>query len=99
MSTAKNKRPALDNTELRRLKGIGHELKPVVTIGNKGLSDSVVEELDRALNDHELIKIKTPPGTKEEREVFSSDLAEKTGAQLIHSHRSHGIIITPQPPC
>ncbi|SUD91491.1 YhbY family RNA-binding protein [Psychrobacter phenylpyruvicus] len=85
MSTAKNNRPALDNTELRRLKGIGHELKPVVTIGNKGLTESVIEELDRALNDHELIKIKTPPGSKEEREVFSSDLAEKTGAQLIHS--------------
>lgn len=85
MSTAKTNRPNLDNTELRRLKGIGHELKPVVIIGNKGLSESVVEELDRALNDHELIKIKTPPGSKEEREAFSDELATKTGAQLIHS--------------
>ncbi|WP_296404818.1 YhbY family RNA-binding protein [Psychrobacter sp.] len=85
MNTAYNKHLALDNTELRRLKGIGHELKPVVTIGNKGLTDSVVEELERALNDHELIKIKTPPGTKEEREAFSDDLAAKIGAQLIHS--------------
>lgn len=75
----------LDTTELRRLKGIGHHLKPVVTIGGKGLSESVIEELDRALNDHELIKIKTPPGSKEEREVFSDELATKTGAQLIHS--------------
>ncbi|PNK60231.1 YhbY family RNA-binding protein [Psychrobacter sp. FDAARGOS_221] len=85
MSTAQNKRSTLDSTELRRLKGIGHELKPVVTIGGKGLSESVVEELDRALNDHELIKIKMPPGSKEEREAFSDELAAKTGAQLIHS--------------
>lgn len=85
MSTAKNTHPKLDTTEMRRLKGIGHNLKPVVIIGNKGLSKSVVEELDRALNDHELIKIKTPPGSKEEREAFSDELASKTGAQLIHS--------------
>lgn len=85
MSTAKNTRKTLDSTEVRRLKGIGHELKPVVTIGNKGLTESVLEELERALNDHELIKIKTPPGTKEERDAFSDDLAAKTGAQLIHS--------------
>ncbi|WP_019671739.1 YhbY family RNA-binding protein [Psychrobacter lutiphocae] len=85
MSATNNKRSTLDNTELRRLKGIGHELKPVVTVGSKGLSESVLEELERALNDHELIKIKTPPGSKEDRDAFCAELSQKTGAQLIHS--------------
>ncbi len=74
----------LGTAEMRRLKGIGHELKPVVMVGNKGLTTTVLEEINRALDDHELIKIKTPAGTKEEREDFSAELAAATQAQLIH---------------
>ena len=46
---------AADKKHLRRL---GHNLKPIVTIANKGLTDSVNAEIERALTDHELIKIK-----------------------------------------
>ena len=46
---------ATDKKHLRRL---GHNLKPVVTIATKGLTDTVNAEIDRALNYHELIKIK-----------------------------------------
>ena len=44
--------------ELRQLRAQAHSLKPVVTVAGKGLAPSVLEELDRALNDHELIKVK-----------------------------------------
>ncbi|MDA0954527.1 MAG: YhbY family RNA-binding protein [Proteobacteria bacterium] len=48
----------MKNIDKRHYKGIGHKLKPVVTIAGAGLTDNIMAELDRALNDHELIKIK-----------------------------------------
>ena len=50
---------ALKIQERKRLRQIGHALQPVVMIGSQGLTDNVVEETERALNDHELIKINT----------------------------------------
>ena len=49
--------------ELRQLRAQAHSLKPVVTIAGKGLAPSVLEELNRALNDHELIKVKVAVGS------------------------------------
>ncbi len=47
------------NVRLRkRLRTIGHELNPLVTIASKGLSGSVLDEFNRALDEHELIKVK-----------------------------------------
>lgn len=54
----------LDKKDIKRYRQIGHQLNPIITIGNKGLSDSVLAELNRALNDHELIKIKLPSEDK-----------------------------------
>ena len=48
----------LSQTEKKRFRKIGHNLKPVVTIAGKGFSASVKKEVLRALADHELIKIK-----------------------------------------
>ncbi len=42
----------------KRLRAIGHQLKPLVTIADKGLSGSVLDEFNRALDEHELIKVK-----------------------------------------
>ena len=53
--------------ELRQLRAQAHSLKPVVTVAGKGLAPSVLEELDRALNDHELIKVKVAVGDREQR--------------------------------
>ena len=48
----------LSNDRKKHLRQIGHDLKPVLTIGDKGLTATVLSELHRALEDHELIKIK-----------------------------------------
>ncbi|MGB5325009.1 MAG: ribosome assembly RNA-binding protein YhbY [Pseudomonadales bacterium] len=53
-----NKIVKLSSERKRAMRQIGHQLKPVVTIGDNGLSESVLVELDRALEDHELIKVK-----------------------------------------
>ena len=75
----------LDNATIKRLKGIGHELKPVVMLGNNGVTPAITEEIDRALTDHELIKVKLPAGSKHDRDLVSTELATTAKAQVIHS--------------
>ena len=55
------------NQDIKQLRAIGHKLKPVVTIAGKGLTEGVIDELDRALTDHELIKVKLAVGSREAR--------------------------------
>ena len=43
--------------DIKALRGIGHQLSPIVTIGGNGITPNLVEEVSRALHDHELIKI------------------------------------------
>ena len=61
---------------------LGHDLNPVVTIGSKGLVETVVAELRRALADHELVKIKV---NVDEREAVIDQLCEQTGAELVQA--------------
>jgi len=72
----------LDKSQVRHLKSLAHPLKPVVLIGQKGLTDSVLEEIERALFDHELIKIKLA-AVREERQQMADSIAAKTHAHVI----------------
>ena len=69
--------------ELRQIRALAHKLRPVVTIAGKGLSDTVLEELDRALNDHELIKVKVAVGDREQRESVIAEVCERSSAVLV----------------
>jgi len=71
--------------DMKQLRAIGHRLKPVVSIGGNGLSEAVIAELDRALEQHELIKVKLAVGTREARTAVSAELCAATGAQLVQS--------------
>lgn len=73
------------NQDIKQLRTIGHKLKPVVTIAGNGLSDSVKAELERALNDHELIKLKLAVGSREARSAVSEEICASLGAQLVQS--------------
>lgn len=73
------------NQDIKQLRAIGHKLKPVVTIAGKGLSEGVITELDRALQDHELIKIKLAVGSREARTAVAQEICERSGAQLVQS--------------
>ena len=72
-----------ERQEQRRLKAIGHKLKPVLTIAGNGLSDSVLAELERALNDHELIKVRVSVGDREVRDALVDELAERSGGKTV----------------
>ena len=71
--------------DTRQLRAIGHKLKPVVTVAGNGLSDTVLAEIDRALNQHELIKIKLAVGGKDAKTAVSREICERAGAELVQS--------------
>nr|BBD50110.1 RNA binding protein [Haliea sp. ETY-M] len=70
-------------TDTRQLRAIGHRLRPTVTIAGNGLSDGVRAELERALDDHELIKIKLAVGSREARDAVLAELLAAHGAELV----------------
>ncbi len=67
----------------KHLKGLAHHLKPVVLLGQKGLTDAVVQELREALAHHELVKIRVSAEDREERQAIIEALCEQTEAKLI----------------
>jgi len=71
--------------ELKRYRSIGHKLKPNVTIGGNGLSDSVLTEIERALSDHELIKVKVHADDRNDRDETINQIIEKTKASLVQT--------------
>lgn len=87
----------LDNATIKRLKGIGHELKPIVMIGNNGITPAITEEINRALLDHELIKVKLPAGSKHDRDVVSTELAKTAKAQVIHTIGRMALLLRKNP--
>lgn len=70
--------------DIKELRGIGHRLSPIVIIGANGLSPAVIEETARALSDHELIKVKIPAGSSDERKECVAALAEATESTVVH---------------
>lgn len=69
----------------RKLRALGHKLKPVVIIGNAGYTDSVQRELDQALDHHELLKVRVNAGDRKERDRIIQELCTTTGASLVQS--------------
>jgi len=73
----------LTEKQRRHLRGLAHALKPVILIGNAGISEGVVAETQRALHDHELIKVRLPGLPREERDLALADLAKRSAAVLL----------------
>lgn len=74
--------PALTGRQRRHLRGLAHRLEPVVQIGRQGLSDAVVAELDRALEAHELVKIRFLE-LRDEKAALAAAIDERLGAALV----------------
>ena len=57
----------LTQEQKKQFKSIGHHLKPVLIVADNGLTEGVLAELERALNDHELIKVQLRVAEREDR--------------------------------
>ena len=88
-------RKILSSDETRELRRIGHALNVVVQIGDGGLSEGLLAEAERALADHELIKVRIPAGAKEDRKALTEALCEATGAALVQAIGRVALIYLP----
>jgi len=74
---------ALTNAQTRFLRGHAHELKAMLQVGGKGITDALVAEVAFALEQHELIKIKIAAADREARDAMIGELAQRAEAALV----------------
>lgn len=72
----------MNSADKKKLRAEAHSLKPVVMIGQSGLTAAVLAEIEQALNNHELIKVKIR-AERDERKRISEKICADTGAELI----------------
>jgi RNA-binding protein len=89
----------LTQEQKKQYKSIGHDLKPVLIVAGNGLTEGVLAELERALSDHELIKIKINLNEREERAEVIAELCKAGRAELVQTIGKMALIYrkNPQP--
>jgi RNA-binding protein len=73
----------VDSAERKRLRRIAHHLHPIVIVGDGGVSDAVVAETNRALDDHELIKVKINAMDRDDRNEMIDVLVVACRAEAV----------------
>ncbi|NHI00346.1 ribosome assembly RNA-binding protein YhbY [Oceanimonas pelagia] len=75
----------LNNKQRQYLKGLAHSLKPVVLLGQHGLTEGVLAEIDLALNHHELIKVKVAAEDRDVKKLIMDAIVRETGAVKVQT--------------
>lgn len=83
--TAKASHSALSPRRRKELRALGHALNPIVTLAGKGLTESVMAELQRALDDHELIKVKLVLDDRDARRQLTTTIEAETRACCVQA--------------
>ena len=86
---------SLTTDQKKRLRNVAHTLNPVVTVGGNGLSENVQLEVDRALEDHELIKVKFAVGDRDLKRELIKQLVEIVEAQLVQEIGNIAVLYRP----
>ena len=73
----------LSESQKRYLRGLGHKLKPIVMIGDGGLSDALLAEFEQSLAHHELIKVRVRAGDRDARDAVIAALCDAGAATLV----------------
>ncbi|MGC6388118.1 ribosome assembly RNA-binding protein YhbY [Ewingella sp. S1.OA.A_B6] len=73
----------LNNKQKQYLKGLAHPLKPVVMLGNNGLTEGVLAEIEQALKHHELIKVKVAAEERETKTLIVDAILRETKASSV----------------
>jgi RNA-binding protein len=74
---------ALTAAQSRFLRGQAHDLKAMLQVGGKGVTESLVAEIDGALEHHELIKVKIAAADRDERDALIGQIVERAEAALV----------------
>jgi RNA-binding protein len=73
----------LTDAQKKYLRSLGHDRKPIVLAGKGGIGAALLAEVDRALTDHELVKIRARVGDRGERDSMLAELAQATRSELV----------------
>lgn len=73
----------LTSAQTRFLRGQAHDLKAMLQVGGKGVTDALLAEIDSALEHHELIKVKVAGEDRDARDAMIAQIAERTDAALV----------------
>ncbi|MDY6830020.1 MAG: YhbY family RNA-binding protein [Pseudomonadota bacterium] len=86
-------------TQRKQYRAIGHHLQPIVVVAENGISAGVRDELDRALHDHELIKVRLTAENRDHRQELLNSVLAATGAELVQRIGHVALILrrSPQP--
>ncbi|MCW9023564.1 MAG: ribosome assembly RNA-binding protein YhbY [Gammaproteobacteria bacterium] len=76
---------SLSEKQRRHLRKLAHDLKPLVIIGQAGLTENVVTEIDSTLAHHELIKVRLNAGDKSAKQAMIDEILQQTGADWVLS--------------
>ncbi|MBZ5488788.1 ribosome assembly RNA-binding protein YhbY [Halomonas aquamarina] len=76
---------SLSQAQKKAFRSIGHHLNPVVTVSENGVSENLLAELDRALNDHELIKVKLALAERDDRAAMLNELTQDSRADVVQT--------------
>lgn len=74
---------SLTPEQKKRFRTLGHSLNPIIMVANKGLSENIQLETDRALEDHELIKVKFAVGDRTLKRQLIKELCTIVEATLV----------------
>jgi RNA-binding protein len=83
---------ALTEKQKKHLRRLAHPLNPIVMLGNAGLTEGVVKELERALTDHELVKVAARVGDRDARNEALETLASRTSSELVQRIGNVGVL-------
>lgn len=87
---------ALTSKQVKLLKGMAHDLKPVVQVGAKGITHAVVRQIQQQLEAHELIKVQVPY-EGDERKASGAKLANETDSELVQVIGKIVVLYRPNP--
>jgi RNA-binding protein len=87
----------LTSSERRALRARAHALHPVVSIGDKGLSESVIHEIAASLDAHELIKVRAAESDRDARDALLSQICESLEAAPVQHIGKVLVIYRPAP--
>ena len=85
----------LNEKQKRHLRGLAHSRKPLIIVGDKGLSENLLTETDLTLEHHELIKVRVNADDRDARSAMIEELCSKSQATLVQAIGHIAIIYRP----
>lgn len=73
----------LTKEQTKFLRSLAHERKVIIRIGQNGLTGNVLDEINTALDHHELVKASIRVGDRQERDRVATDICESSGAEIV----------------